>query len=469
MKKDPKDNSTGFVYILTNPAFREDWIKIGRSSRRVDVRSKELDNTAVPLPFQIFATLQTSKYIEVEKLIHSMIDGLTSLRIRTNREFFNIKPEVALGFFHKVAETIDDAVVKQYKDNLPIGNENRDDGQEEQKKGHRRSRFKFSMVGIMPGEWVVFEPTKKRVKVVDDSKVRFEGKEYTLSRFASEFMPKEAQNSSGVYQGTRYFSYRGKNLVELRLGMQEKNESQQINVIDEIGTKPEVIHPSKQSIDPDAKEIAKQQSRKPPFRFSMVGIARGESVLFDPLQLPVKVVSDTEVSFDGTNYTLSGFAAKFMPEEFQIHSEQYQGSRYFSYQGKKLQALGMEKENAFSSVSSRTAEPKSNEKPEDYAKKRDSSKNRERNWRRTPFRFSLVGISPGEHLVFVPTGVVVEVISDTLIRYEEREYTLSGFTNEFMPKESQFPSKAYRGPKFFTYRGKNLVDLRLQKEREGKY
>ena len=114
------------------------------------------------------------------------------------------------------------------------------------------------MVGIMPGEWVVFEPTKKRVKVVDDSKVRFEGKEYTLSRFASEFMPKEAQNSSGVYQGTRYFSYRGKNLVELRLGVKEKTGTQQINVIDEIGIKPEVIHPSKRSIDPDEKEIAKR-------------------------------------------------------------------------------------------------------------------------------------------------------------------------------------------------------------------
>lgn len=129
--------------------------------------------------------------------------------------------------------------------------------------------------------------------------------------------------------------------------MQEKNESQQINVIDEIGTKPEVIHPSKQSIDLDAKEIAKQQSRKPPFKFSMVGIARGESVLFDPLQLSVKVVSDKEVSFEGINYTLSGFAAKFMPKEFQIHSEQYQGPRYFSYQGKKLHALRMEKENVF--------------------------------------------------------------------------------------------------------------------------
>ncbi len=80
-----------------------------------------------------------------------------------------------------------------------------------------------------------------------------------------------------------------------------------------------------------------------------------------------------------------------------------------------------------------------------------------------------MGISPGEHLVFVPTGVVVEVISDTHVRYEERDYTLSGFTNEFMPKESQFPSKAYRGPKFFTYRGKNLVDLRIEKEREGEH
>lgn len=49
----------GYVYILTNPSFKEDWIKIGKSSRPVDIRSKELDNTAVPLPFEIFATMKT--------------------------------------------------------------------------------------------------------------------------------------------------------------------------------------------------------------------------------------------------------------------------------------------------------------------------------------------------------------------------------------------------------------------------
>ena len=70
----------GYVYILTNPSFREDWVKIGKSSRPVDVRSKELDNTAVPLPFEIFATMKTTKYNEVEKLVHKTIDRLTDLR-----------------------------------------------------------------------------------------------------------------------------------------------------------------------------------------------------------------------------------------------------------------------------------------------------------------------------------------------------------------------------------------------------
>ncbi len=110
----------GFVYILTNPSFREDWVKIGKSSRPVDVRSKELDNTAVPLPFEIFATLKTVKYNEVEKLVHKTIDRLTDLRIRQNREFFNVAPQVALDIFRDIATTLDDAEIVEYESNLPI-------------------------------------------------------------------------------------------------------------------------------------------------------------------------------------------------------------------------------------------------------------------------------------------------------------------------------------------------------------
>lgn len=100
MTKEPQE---GYVYILTNPSFKEDWVKIGKSSRPVDVRSKELDNTAVPLPFDIYATMRTVKYGEVEKLVHKTIDRLTDLRIRQNREFFNVDPQVALDIFMDIA------------------------------------------------------------------------------------------------------------------------------------------------------------------------------------------------------------------------------------------------------------------------------------------------------------------------------------------------------------------------------
>lgn len=43
MAKDP-----GYVYSLTNPSFREAWVKIGKSFRPADIRSKKRDNTAVP-------------------------------------------------------------------------------------------------------------------------------------------------------------------------------------------------------------------------------------------------------------------------------------------------------------------------------------------------------------------------------------------------------------------------------------
>ena len=78
----------GYVYILTNPSFREDWVKIGKSSRPVDVRSKELDNTAVPLPFEIFATMKTVKYNEVEKLVHKTIARSETCPLQINRSIY---------------------------------------------------------------------------------------------------------------------------------------------------------------------------------------------------------------------------------------------------------------------------------------------------------------------------------------------------------------------------------------------
>ncbi len=88
----------GYVYILTNPSFKEDWVKIGKSSRPVDIRSKELDNTAVPLPFEIYATLKTVKYSEAEKLIHHESLRTTTLKTsdQTCIKFAGTKKEICI-------------------------------------------------------------------------------------------------------------------------------------------------------------------------------------------------------------------------------------------------------------------------------------------------------------------------------------------------------------------------------------
>ena len=227
-----KTKEPGYVYILTNPSFREDWVKIGKSSRPVDVRSKELDNTAVPLPFEIYATIKTVKYNEVEKHVHKTIDRLTDLRIRQNREFFNVAPQIALDIFYDIAKMIEDAVVTVYKDNKPITNNEKPNGQsDDHKRTVRRGRFKFSMVGIKIGEHITFMPTNTEVKVASDDSIEYEGRIYKLSPFVGTFMPVNKRNTSGAYQGAKYFSYKGKVLYDLRSAMEnEETASTEIDI-----------------------------------------------------------------------------------------------------------------------------------------------------------------------------------------------------------------------------------------------
>ena len=52
-------------------------LKLGKSSRLPEVRGRELYNTAVPLPCEIYATLQTEKFNEAERMIHISIDRIS--------------------------------------------------------------------------------------------------------------------------------------------------------------------------------------------------------------------------------------------------------------------------------------------------------------------------------------------------------------------------------------------------------
>lgn len=229
MEKEEK----GFIYILTNPSFREDWIKIGKSSKPVNVRSKELDNTAIPLPFEIYATMETSMYHKAERFLHRQIDKLTTLRIRKSREFFNIPPEKALSIFEDFADLFSDAVIVRYENNQPIPPKTppvappkRPPHQDEpiiKEKQPPRSRFRFSMIGLKVGQTIEFVPTGTKVKVASDNQVSYNGQLYTLSRLTAILMPEEQRCSSGAYQGPKYFAYQGRTLNAMRLALEKED------------------------------------------------------------------------------------------------------------------------------------------------------------------------------------------------------------------------------------------------------
>ena len=72
------------------------------------------------------------------------------------------------------------------------------------------------MIGLKVGDTVVFDELNLSVTVASDDKVEYQGRLWSLSAFTREFLPEDKQNTSGAYQGPKYFSYRGKTLSELR-------------------------------------------------------------------------------------------------------------------------------------------------------------------------------------------------------------------------------------------------------------
>ncbi len=219
-KKEP-----GYVYILTNPSFREDWVKIGMT-QNMDERLRTLDTTALPLPFKKYATLETVKYEKAEKHVHHFIETFTNLRIRDKREFFNVKPEQALKIFCEVAELLDDATVTKYDEKghptviYPVCPDKPDNTAP--LRIEPRKPFDFSMVGLHEGDTVTFDPLKLNVKVCGKNKVTYKGNAYTLTGFCKAFLPDNMRNASEAYQGPKYFSYQSKTLWEIRLMNEDK-------------------------------------------------------------------------------------------------------------------------------------------------------------------------------------------------------------------------------------------------------
>ena len=86
----------------------------------------------------------------------------------------------------------------------------------------------------------------------------------------------------------------------------------------------------------------------------------------------------------------------------------------------------------------------------------------EKAYRRGPFTFSSIGVKPGEEIVFVSDPfITATVVDDKHIRIGETVTSLSGAAKSILHKN------ALQGPKFWSYNGRILDDIRTEKENGG--
>lgn len=198
------------VYVLTNEAM-PGLVKVGRTVGDLAKRMRELYQSGVPLPFELFFACEVSNAAFVEKQLH---EAFGDHRVSSRREFFRLAPERA-----KAALTL--AMIKEVKLGDEIFETPEDKADVEAAK--RRTRFQFSMLGIAPGTELKLyrDPAIVCVTTDEKNKVMFKGEVTSLSDAALQAVTElgyEWDAASGPWE----WSYDGKRLDELRREIEEK-------------------------------------------------------------------------------------------------------------------------------------------------------------------------------------------------------------------------------------------------------
>ena len=390
-------NNIGYVYIFTNKSFREGWVKIGKT-QNIKKRLLQLDNTSCPLPFDVYATLKTNRYDEAEDFVHEFISHFNqSLRIRPNREYFNVSPEEALDILYKVKRLMNepDAEIIVYDENgkkhvsrlekkhakcerktkdlpFPIPKEVEvTDNISQKKVWLLSSNLKyFDLRKCYKEKEKVFWQIKNNFKKVKEGDIGYiysshpdkaiiysfevvkahlpySAEMATEDKYSTVGKNKDWGDKGGYFALLKITELSNKNNLTLSLLKKNGLNGAPQNAIMLSQKKYESLlsYIGNAVISEHKNMPIKKIERKPPFKFSMAGLKKGDVITFIPTNINVEVNGDDKtIIYKGEKYTLTGFCKKFMPEEKRIPAEAYQGPLYFSYRGKTLKSIRNEKE-----------------------------------------------------------------------------------------------------------------------------
>jgi len=101
-----KSSKKGFVYILTNPLFPKDLLKIGMTTRTPEQRASEIyeKHTGVPERFVVAYKKMVGNCELAEEIAHNR---LVNFRTNEYREFFKIHIDEATKIIDKVCKEVD--------------------------------------------------------------------------------------------------------------------------------------------------------------------------------------------------------------------------------------------------------------------------------------------------------------------------------------------------------------------------
>ena len=213
------------VYVFTNPAM-PGLIKVGMTTRDdVKQRLKELSSpTGVPVPFVCLYATEVTDAQKVEDALHGAFD---CDRINPKKEFFTTDPDRIITLLEAFARSGDESAAIQEEIDKVTDAEDKSAQSRVAKISERRSRLRFSEIGISLGAELTFKPDPtKKCRVVDDkNQVEYEGTTYNFSELAMKLLREKGNTRLSSYaQGAYWFTYEGKRLTERRDELENEGE-----------------------------------------------------------------------------------------------------------------------------------------------------------------------------------------------------------------------------------------------------
>jgi hypothetical protein len=196
------DLKLGIIYVLSNPAM-PGLVKIGKTSRdSVDARLNELYTTGVPVPFECAFAGRVIDESKVERAFHT---AFGPYRVNPSREFFQIEPEQAIALLELM---ITDDVTPQLQQEASAVDIGAEDGVRKLKA--RRPVQNFIEMGIPVGSELEFLGTDSRCEVISGRRVRYHGKEYSLTALTQELL-----DTDRPLQPSPRWTFKGRRLADI--------------------------------------------------------------------------------------------------------------------------------------------------------------------------------------------------------------------------------------------------------------